>query len=162
MALVFPVAPAVGQKYPVDPGTSGVSQYQWDGGKWNAVLSTISLGSSNQGSFNSYNWPASDGTAGYQLQTDGAGNLSWQLESNNSIQALGVTPAIDGISTIYTLVEYGTATFFTPNPSANIVVFLGGVPQVPSVAYTVSGNQITFTGVPPVGTSFYAISSIVV
>ena len=162
MALTFPVGPTVGQRYPVDPGTSGVTQYQWDGTKWNAVLSTISIGSPNQDAFNDYQWPNSDGAAGYQLQTDGAGNLSWSLEANASIQALGVTPLFDGASSTYTLVELGTGTFYTPVPSANIVVFLGGVPQVPTVSYGVAGNQITFTDPPPVGTTFYAISNIVV
>ena len=162
MALLFPTSPTVGQRYPVDPGTSGITQYKWDGTKWNAVLSTVSLGSPNQDAFNDYQWPNSDGPAGYQLQTDGAGNLSWSLEANASIQALGVTPLFDGVSSTYTLVELGTGTFFTPVPSANIVVFLGGVPQVPTVSYTVAGNQITFTDPPPLGTTFYAISNIVV
>jgi hypothetical protein len=162
MALVFPTTPAVGQRFPVDPGTSGISQYEWDGNKWNAVLSTVSLGTANQGAFNAYQWPATDGPAGYQLQTDGAGNLSWGLEANSSIQALGVTPLFDGVSFTYTLVELGTGTFYTPVPSTNIVVFLGGVPQTPTVGYSVTGNQITFTDAPPVGTTFYAISNIVI
>jgi hypothetical protein len=162
MALVFPTAPAVGDLYPANPGTSGVAQYKWDGTKWNAVTPLVSLGTANQGAFNSYQWPATDGPAGYQLQTDGAGNLTWSAEADVSIQALGVTPVFDGVSTTYTLVELGTTTFFTPIPSANIVVFLGGVPQTPTVGYSVTGNQITFTGAPPVGTTFYAISNIVV
>ena len=162
MALTFPVGPTVGQRYPVDPGSAGVTQYEWDGTKWNAVLSTVSLGVTNQDAFNAYQWPNADGPAGYQLQTDGAGNLSWSLEANASIQAVGITPLIDGVSFTYTLVEYGTGTFFTPVPSTNLVVFLGGVPQIPTVNYTVSGNQITFTDLPPNGTTFYAISNIVV
>jgi hypothetical protein len=122
----------------------------------------VSLGSPNQGAFNSYQWPATDGLAGRQLTTDGAGNLTWSGEADVSIQALGVTPIFDGVSSTYTLVELGTATFFTPVPSTNIVVFLGGVPQTPTVGYSVAGNQITFSDPPPVGTTFYAISSITV
>ena len=164
MALVFPPGPTPGQRYPLDPGTSGVTQYEWNNtkGVWDAVLSTISLGSPNQAAYNDYQWPATDGPAGYQLQTDGAGNLSWALEANASIQALGVTPLFDGVSFTYTLVELGTGTFFTPVPSANIVVFLGGVPQTPTIGYSVAGNQITFSDAPPIGTTFYAISNIVV
>ena len=162
MALVFPVAPVIGDLYPPDPGVVGVSQYVWTGTKWNAVLSTISLGTTNQGAFNAYQWPSTDGPAGYQLQTDGAGNLSWQLEADSNIQALGCTPLFDGVSTTYTLVELGTPTFFTPTPSTNIVVFLGGVPQVPTISYSVVGNQITFTDPPLAGTTFYAISNVVV
>lgn len=162
MALVFPPTPTTGDLFPVDPGLSGVTQWQYDGTKWNAVLSTVSLGATNQGSFNAYQWPATDGPAGYQLQTDGTGNLSWALEANTSIQAVGITPLINGIDVTYTLVEYGTGTFFTPTPSTNLVVFLGGVPQIPGVDYTIAGNLITFLGLPPAGTVFYAISSIVV
>jgi hypothetical protein len=66
------------------------------------------------------------------------------------------------VSFTYTLVEYGTGTFFTPVPSTNLVVFLGGVPQVQTVNYSVTGNQITFTDLPPNGTTFYAISNIIV
>jgi len=162
MALIFPTTPTVGQLYPVNPGTSGVTQYEWDGTKWNAVLSAISLGSPNQGAFNDYTWPLADGAAGRQLETDGLGNLSWSGAADVSIQAVGITPLIDGVSFTYTLVEYGTGTFFTPVPSTNLVVFLGGVPQVQNVNYSVTGNQITFTDLPPNGTTFYAISNIIV
>jgi hypothetical protein len=162
MALLFPTSPTVGQRYPVGPGTSGITQYKWDGTKWVAVTSSVSLGSPNQDAFNDYTWPLADGAAGRQLETDGSGNLSWSGAADVSIQAVGITPLIDGVSFTYTLVEYGTGTFFTPVPSTNLVVFLGGVPQVQTVNYSVTGNQITFTDLPPNGTTFYAISNIVV
>jgi hypothetical protein len=150
----------------VNPGTSGVTQYEWNNAKgvWDAVLSTISLGSPNQAAYNDYQWPVADGSAGYQLQTDGAGNLSWALESNNNLQALGVSPLFDGILDTFTLVELGTPTPFTPTPSTNVIVFLGGVPQIPGPlnAYVIVGNQIQFSTPPLAGTTFYAISSIVV
>jgi len=162
-AIVFPSSPTPGQLYDPNPGVSGVTQYRWNNikGTWDAVLSSVSLGSPNQGAFNDYQWPATDGPAGYQLQTDGAGNLSWSLEANTSIQALGLSTLIDGVSFTYTLTELGTSTFFTPTPSTNIVVFLGGVPQTPT-AYSVTGNQITFTDAPPAGATFYGISNITV
>jgi hypothetical protein len=162
MALSFPSSPTVGQLFPTNPGTSGVSQWKYDGSKWVTVLNSVSLGSPNQTAFNDYQWPLTAGSLNKQLTTDGAGNLSWAGAANVSIQALGVTPLFDGVSFTYTLVELGTATFFTPSPSTNIVVFLGGVPQTPTTGYSVVGNQITFTDAPPVGTTFYAISSIVV
>jgi hypothetical protein len=162
MALIFPPGPTTGQLFPANPGTSGVSQWKYDGVKWVAVPTTISLGSPKQGAFNDYQWPATDGVAGRQLTTDGAGNLTWSGEADVSIQALGITPLCDGLSSTFTLVLYGTGTFFTPTPSTNIVVFLGGVPQIPTVNYSVTGNQITFTDIPPNGTTFYAISNIVV
>ena len=161
-ALIFPTSPTVGQRFPANPGTAGISQWQWDGAKWNAVISTVSLGATNQDAFNNYQWPTTDGAAGRQLETDGSGNLSWSGAADVSIQAVGITPLIDGVSFTYTLVEYGTGTFFTPVPSTNLVVFLGGVPQIQTVNYSVTGNQITFTDLPPNGTTFYAISNIIV
>ncbi len=162
MAITFPVPPVtVGTLYPPNPGTSGVSQYRWDGAKWVTVPTTVSLGSPNQAAFNDYQWPSTAGTAGRQLTTDGAGNLSWSGEADVSIQALGLSTLFDGTSKTFTLTELGSPTFFTPVPSTNIVVFLGGVPQTPT-NYSVSGNQITFTDAPPVGTTFYAVSNVTV
>jgi hypothetical protein len=162
MALVFPAAPTVGQRYPVNPGTAGISQWRWDGSKWNTVLSTVSLGATNQDAFNAYQWPNADGVANRQLTTDGAGNLTWDIAATPNLQVLGLLESIDGVSFAYTLVLSGTATPFAPNPSTNIVVFLGGVPQIPTASYTVSTNTITFTEAPKIGSTFYAISSVVV
>jgi hypothetical protein len=162
MAIVFPVSPSIGDRYPADPGVSGVTQYEFDGGKWNAVLSTVSLGTANQGAYNTYQWPSADGVAGRQLTTDGSGNLSWDVTAAPTLEVLGLLEPIDGVASAYTLVLAGTSIPYTPVPSTNIVVFLGGVPQIPTAAYTVSGNTITFTEKPLVGSTFYAISSTVI
>ena len=161
MAIVFPVGPAIGDLYPADPGTSGVSQYIWDGTKWNAVTSMVSLGVANQGAYNQYQWPLADGTANHQLTTDGSGNLSWEVAAAPSLQILTVDRAFNGTDLAYTLWQYGTTTPFAPVPSDNIVVFLGGVPQVPGAAYSVAGSTITFTEAPLTGTTFYAISNVI-
>ena len=109
-ALSFPTSPTSGQLYPPNPGISGVTQYRWNNtaGTWDAVISTVSLGSPNQGAFNDYQWPLADGAAGRQLTTDGAGNLSWSGEADINIQALGITPLCDGVSATFTL-EIGRA-----------------------------------------------------
>ena len=160
--MTFPASPTVGQRVPANPGVSGVTQYQWDGAKWNAVLSTVSLGVTNQDAFNLYQWPTTDGTADQQLTTDGAGNLSWAVPSAPSLQVLNVLEPFDGTAQSFTLVLSGTTTPFPPNPSTNIVVFLGGVPQIPVASYTVSGATITFGEAPLAGSTFYAISNIIV
>jgi hypothetical protein len=158
MALVFPATPAVGQRYPANPGTAGTSQYRWDGTKWNAVLSTVSLGPTNQDAFNSYEWPNTDGTSGYQLTTDGTGNLSWTVAAASTLTLLDdISSQFDGTLTIFGLTVGGSA--FTPTPVGNILVFLGGVPQIPGSAYTITGATIQFLGAPLAGTTFYAISS---
>jgi hypothetical protein len=162
MALVFPVGPSVGTLYPPNPGVSGVTQYIWQGSRWDAVTPTVSLGSPNQGAFNDYQWPATDGPVGTQLTTDGTGNLLWDVPAAPSIQVLSLLEPFDGTATSFTLVEFGTTTPFAPFPSTNLVVFLGGVPQVPVNSYTVSTNTITFTEAPLTGTTFYAISTVIV
>lgn len=158
MALVFPASPTVGQRFPVNPGSAGVSQWQYDGTKWNAVISTVSLGPTNQDAFNAYEWPNTDGTPGHQLTTDGAGNLAWILPSVPTLTLLDdISGLFDGLTTVFGLTVGGTA--FTPTPVGNILVFLGGVPQIPGSAYTVTGATIQFLGAPLAGTTFYAISS---
>ncbi len=161
MALVFPVGPTIGDLYPPDPGTSGVSQYIWRGDRWDAVTPMVSLGVANQGAYNQYQWPATSGTNGLQLTTDGAGTLSWSSPAAPNLEILGLLEPFDGVNIAFTLIYAGTTNPFTPVPSTNVVIFLGGVPQTPSVSYSVSGNTVTFTAPPLAGTTFYALSSVV-
>jgi len=127
-ALTFPAAPLVGDVYPADPGTSGVTQYQWDGTKWNAVLSTVSLGTANQGAYNQYDWPATDGSTGHQLTTDGSGTLSWSVPSSPSMQVLGLLEPFDGANVSFTIVQAGTSIAFSPAPFNQPGGFLGWCP----------------------------------
>ena len=161
MALLFPDTPTPGELYPANPGTPGVTQYRWNNtkGVWDAVFAAVSLG--NQGAYNSYQWPLADGTLNQQLTTDGAGNLTWEVPAIPSIQVLGLLEPFDGTNLSFTLIESGSTTPFTPVPSSNIVIFLGGVPQIPSAAYSVVGNTVTFTQAPLAGTTFYGISNVV-
>lgn len=163
MALVFPSSPTPGQRIPANPGTSGVSQYQWNNtkGVWDTVPTSVTLGAANQAAFNLYKWPLADGVANKQLTTDGAGNLSWSDAAVPSLQMLSVLEPFDGTQKAFTLVLPGTSTPFAPNPSTNIIVFLGGVPQLPTASFTVSTNTITFTEAPLAGSTFYAITSVV-
>jgi len=162
MALVFPTSPTIGDRWPLDPGLSGVSQYQWTGAVWNTVPTSVSIGATNQGAFNAYEWPNADGTAGYQLQTDGAGNLTWEVAGTGNLVVLALDVPPNGSQVSFGLIDVATSALFSPNPSTNIVVFLGGVPQTPGSAYLITAATITFTDAPPAGTTFYAISSVVV
>ena len=161
-ALVFPSAPTIGQRYPANPGTSGITQYRWDGTKWNVVLPVVSLGTANQTAYNNYNWPLTDGALGEQITTDGAGNLSWEVPATTELVLLdNLDTQFNNLKTSFNLTLSGNP--FTPTPSTNILVFLGGVPQIPGVAnaYTVIGDAIIFSSAPAVGTTFYAISSVI-
>jgi hypothetical protein len=47
---------------------------------------------------------------------------------------------------------------YSPSPATNIMVVVGGVPQPYGGAFSVSGSTITFTGAPPAGASFMALT----
>jgi hypothetical protein len=162
MAIVFPSAPTVGQKYPPNPGVSGETQYVYTGSTWNVVTPSVSLGAANQVAYNAYKWPGTDGAAGEQLTTDGAGNLSWEVPATTELVLLdNISSQFNNLATSFFLKRGGVA--FTPTPSTNILVFLGGVPQIPGAAnaYEVVGDVIVFDSAPALGTTFYAISSVI-
>ena len=158
-ALNFPASPTDLQIYPAT-AQQGIGQWQWRATTqtWEALPFYMQV---RQGDYNAYNWPNTAGVSGQQLATDGVGGLSWSLSgSTPQFQLLGLLEAFDGVNVAFTLVQLGTSTPFTPVPSTNIAVFLGGVPQVPVAAYSVSSNTITFTEAPLAGATFYAISTI--
>lgn len=60
----------------------------------------------------------------------------------------------NGTTTVFTLKVGGVLV----NPPTNsLMIFLGGVIQVPGESFTVTGSQITFTGAPAPGTVFYGV-----
>ena len=114
-ALVFPSAPTVGQRYPANPGTSGTTQYRWDGTKWNVVFPTVSLGTANQAAYNNYRWPLLDGAFGEQLTTNGAGILSWEVPATTELVLLdNIGPQFNNLATSFFLELGGNP--FTPTP----------------------------------------------
>ena len=154
-AYSFPSSPVDGQRYPVNPGTSGKVQFQWDAtlGVWSTVQSTVKT--NNQQAFNNYVWPTTaPSTTGYQLTGDAEGVLSWSPAATPVVKSLSLLEAFDGILAEFTLVETGTTTPFAPAPSNNLIVFLGGVPQINNAAYSVTASSIVFTEAPLTGTSF--------
>jgi hypothetical protein len=80
-ALIFPTSPTIGDRWPLNPGTAGVTQYVWSGTSWDIVPSSVSIGPTNQLAFNNYVWPLTDGASGDALVTDGAGSLSWSAST---------------------------------------------------------------------------------
>ena len=74
-----------------------------------------------------------------------------------------IRDSFDGVRVAFTLETNPGGVPFIPDPPTNIVVFLGGVPQVPAAAYSINPgtSTITFTEAPLAGTTFYAISNIV-
>ena len=80
------------------------------------------------------------GTAGYVLQTDGTGNLSWTAPTGNITSILDQQIFGDGSTTSFTLI--------TPSVTNAVIVSINGVMQIPDTAYTVSSDVITFTEAP--------------
>jgi len=161
MAYVFPASPTAGQRYPVNPGTTGSAQYEWNSvaGVWNVVPNFVSRGI--QTSYNDYVWPTTDGPVGYQLTTDSAGNLTWAVNGTSQLTLIDdISSSFDGATVAFAIKVGGVA--YTPTPPTNMIVFLGGVPQIYTAAYTITGSVITFTAAPILGTTFYSFSSEVV
>ena len=99
------------------------------------------------------------GANGQSLVADSttASGLKWSSASAVVFQTLDdISSSFNGAQVSFPL---SIATVpYTPNPTTNIMVFVGGVVQIPGAgnAYTVTGSNITFTSAPPTGASFYA------
>jgi hypothetical protein len=95
------------------------------------------------------------GTNGQVLKADSFSStgLSWGA-AFSFYQLDSIT--FDGVSNAFTLRIGGVN--YSPNPTSNLMVFLGGIAQIPGAgnAYTVAGSTITFDSPPPAGTTFYA------
>ena len=76
------------------------------------------------------------GTAGYVLQTDGTGNLSWVTPTGNTSVILDQQIQGDGSNVSYNLITSGVTN--------SVLVAINGVQQLPGTAYTVAANVITF------------------
>ena len=101
--------------------------------------------------------PSQVGNANKVLTTDGT-NASWGPVPVGFVQYDDISSSFDGIVTTGSLTVGGVPT--PPSPVSNIMVFLGGVAQIPGAAnsYTVAGSTITFSTPPAPGTFFYAVT----
>ncbi len=70
------------------------------------------------------------------------------------VQFDDVSGSFDGVEVTFNLAIGGSN--YAPAPSYNIMVFLGGIAQMPGSSYSIIGNQITFTEAPLAGATFYA------
>lgn len=80
----------------------------------------------------------------------GGGTSSEYLTLDN------ISGFFNGVNTTFTLRYQGNP--YTPSPQTNLMVFVGGVVQLPKPtgSYTVTGSSISFDSPPPTGASFYA------
>ena len=97
------------------------------------------------------------GANGQVLTADSASpeGVSWQTPLvYRYVQFDDISTQFDDVADTFNLTVGTVAT--SPVPPTNIMVFLGGVVQIPGDAYTITGSQITFDDPPPAGSSFYA------
>jgi hypothetical protein len=107
--------------------------------------------------FNGQVYPSSPVGAQKQYYWNAA-TATWLFVDNRIMQPLSLLEPFNGTRTTFTIVKSGTSTPFTPIPSTNILIFLGGVIQIPGTAFNIIGDQLTFTAAPLTGTDFYATS----
>jgi len=92
-----------------------------------------------------------DSTAASGLKWASAGSVSFSFVNLDDVSA-----SFNGAATSFPLTIGGVP--YTPSPLTNIMVFVGGVAQVPGAgnAYIVVGSNISFSSAPPTGATFYA------
>jgi hypothetical protein len=84
----------------------------------NDPLLTAFIKTNNGSAFNAYVWPGSDGPAGYQLTTDGAGNLDWTIPTGIPWTAKGQLVVGTGLNA-QVLLNVGTNTALLVADSAS-------------------------------------------
>ena len=159
MAIVFPAAPTVGQRYPANPGTPGVSQWGWDGSKWVAISTFLKL--NNQAAYNSYVWPSTKSpTHGWQITDNLAdGVLSWEIPGGPFIYLDDISGLFNGAQTLFQLSQ--SSVNFIPDPLTNVIIVLGGIVQTPGSSYFIDiFGQITFSQAPATGAAFVGITNL--
>jgi len=62
----------------------------------------------------------------------------------------------NGSRTVFNLTADSVAVY--PTSPTTLIISLGGVIQAPNAAYTVTGNQLTFTAAPATSTTFFGVS----
>lgn len=86
--------------------------------------------------------------------------LSGTFTSNGATSGVKVLDDIssgfDGTTTAFTL-QYDSANY-SPQFTQAVIISLGGVVQIPTTAYSISGSTITFTSAPPASTTFHGLS----
>lgn len=68
-----------------------------------------------------------------------------------------ISPSFNGIQTTFTLQKLD-GTPYIPVSANQLMIFVGGVIQIPGSSFGVLGNQIAFTSPPSAGLSFYGVA----
>ena len=91
--------------------------------------------------------------------TEFFGILSGVFSANSGSTAItyldDLSSSFDGLTTDFTLTV--SSSTYTPQYAVAVLIVLGGVVQIPTDSYSISGSTISFTQAPPAGTSFHGI-----
>jgi hypothetical protein len=90
---------------------------------------------------------------GINIATDGTISVA-QGFSYVALDTL--TPKFNGTTTGFTLTVNSVP--YSPFNTNSLLIFVGGVIQVPGSSFTVAGSTITFSGAPPTNSSFYGVA----
>ena len=90
------------------------------------------------------------------ITVDANGVISAASTGTGSFLFLNHTPNPNGTITTFTMSSGGTP--YSPNPVGNLLVFVGGVPQVATANYNVAGSNITFSTAPATGASIILVT----
>ena len=77
-------------------------------------------------------------------------------EHGNYQRLDSIASSFNGSTTAFNLTADSTTVY--PTSPATMIISLGGVIQQPTISYTVSGGQITFTTAPAANTEFWGVS----
>ena len=156
-AIIFPPTPDIGDVFPPNPGVAGVSQWKWDGAKWNTV--PVFVRTNNQAAYNNYDWPNAISTRPGDQLTDVLANgvLTWEIPGGPFFYLDDISDQFDGVLATFSLEQGGSP--FTPDPPSNLIVVLGGIVQIYGSSFSILGDQITFASPPAPGATFTAISN---
>jgi hypothetical protein len=91
--------------------------------------------------------------SGITIASDG----TLSLAAGSTFKAINdISSGFNGTNTTFQLRTNGVP--FSPLSANALLIFVGGILQIPLVAFTISGANIVFTAPPPSGSTFYGIS----
>jgi hypothetical protein len=169
MALNFPSNPYDGQLYP-DPAIPGAQQYVYNDtkGTWLTVFKGVETvlginpifitGTDNSPVVNIKDVTTTESgamTAADKVKLDSLSAVS--LPSGSTYTTIdNISSGFNGVQRSFQIASSGSP--FSPIDAKSMLVFIGGVIQLPQVGFTISGSNIIFSSAPLSGATFYGIS----
>jgi hypothetical protein len=90
---------------------------------------------------------------GVQITNDGTISVA---PGSGYVVLDNLSPRFNGVTTVFTLTI--NTVPYSPINITSLLLFVGGIVQVPNASFTLSGSTITFTEAPPTNSNFYGIA----